>query len=301
MMLVLAAAFPATNVDARRSKPPVGTLTLPFDAPIIVVTIADTELRLRVAPDQKRVIELNPAAAQRLKLPFEGGIEDMVGRETVKGITGAAQVRLDGRTFMAQILSHERDCCRDVDGEIGITLLPYATVRLVRDHVAVDLPQRHYLIEDSDERGPETRLRIGKTDMFAAFSITRPQSVATYSAGVVLATAYGGKLAPGPATTIEAAFGVIRPIRHLHLARPANVAGFAFDSLQVRISDFGGRYDFKTDDALPDDIVVKRRISPQEAWPLVLIGRDRLDRCGELRFDIATKIMTLACAFAGKP
>jgi len=287
---------------ARKPKPPGGTLTLDMNAPIVIATIGNVDLRLRVAPDQKRLIELNPAAAKRLSLPFEGGIQDAVGRVPISAQTTGAEVRLNGRRFGAQILSHDRDCCADVDGEIGITLLPYAVVNMARAAPDGGLTEQRYLIEDSDERGPQTRLRKGKDDIFAAFSLSRQQSVGTFSAGVILASAYGGKLARGTAVPLEAAFGIMRPTRMLQFQRPANVAGFLFDQLPIRIADFGGRYDFAQDDEqLAGDIVVTRRTAPQEAWPMVLIGRDRLDRCARLRFEMATKMLTISCVAPAAP
>lgn len=296
LLILLILCAPAM-ADARRAKAPSGTLTLDMDAPFVTAEIGGQTLRLRVAPEQKRLVELNRAAADRLDLPFEKGAEAEVGRVTVPAITAGAKLRIDGREIMAQIVSHDRDCCADADGEIAMSLLPYATILMIRTGAPAGLPERHFLIEDSLERGPETRLTIGGKELFAAFSLTRSPSVATWSAAVILAGAYGGKLQAGPTAMLASAFGVERPVRTLRFDRIANVAGFGFDSLPVRIADFGGHYDFAPDaDAMPTDIVVKGRSSPQEAWPLVLIGRDRLDRCSELRFDNLAKTLTLACA-----
>jgi len=296
-------ALAATYAPARKPRPPEGTLTLDIADPLVTVTVNHVTLRLRVAPDQKRLIELNRAAADRLGLPFEGGITDQVGRETVAAIGIGGEAMINRRPFPAQIISHDRDCCQGADGEIGMTLLPYAVVRFVRAGAPPgDWPLRRFLIEDSDERGPETRLRIGSKDIFALFSLTRPQSVATWSAAVILAGAQNGQLLPGAGPGIAAAFGVLRPTRTLALARPADIAGFGFTSLPVRIADFGGHYDLPADrQALPDDIMVMKRVPTQDAWPAVLIGRDRLDRCTELRFDAIAKLLTLACEPAPAP
>ena len=78
------------------------------------------------------------------------------------------------------------------------------------------------------------------------------------------------------------------------------LAGFRFDSLRVRTAvHLGGGYQLPRDRAEPGDIVVRKRVRPQEAVPIVLIGRDRLDRCSEIMFDTVSRSLSLRCPFEG--
>ena len=300
-LLVLAQAVAA----GAAARPPAGELLLDLADPVIAVKVGRVPLRLRVALDQKRLIELNPAAVERLradppnrKFRFEPGFAALVGRETLEGIEAAAPITLNGRKMIVLVASHGRECCAGVDGEIGIGLLPYATIRWVRARAPDPGHSADFLIDDDGEHGPQTMLRVGSDSLFVQFSFGRPDSVATAAGGAILARAYGGRLteASGPAV---AAFGVARPTAMLRFSRLVTLAGFRFDQLPVRTADFAGHFAFPADEPQPGDIVVKRKVDQQAAWPMVLIGRDRLDRCTEALFDTTARKLTLRCAFDG--
>lgn len=303
--VLMAAALAAGPSPAAGPKPPppfTGELRLDMDEPVIDVMIGEVPLRLRVALDQKRLIELNPAAADRLaaappdrRFRFDAGFDALVGRETLKGIQAAAPITLNDRRSLVTVASHGRDCCAGVDGEIGIGLLPYATIRFSRPGAAPAERSADFLIDDTNEHGPQATATIGRETIFLQFSLHRRDSTATASAGAILAAAQGGRLADGGTTV--AAFGVERPISILRLDRPASIAGFRYPRIAVRTADFGGRHDFPVDPSEPRDIVVKKKVPQQEAWPVVLVARDRLDRCGEALFDGNSHILTLRCAF----
>jgi len=285
------------------APPPAGELSLDLADPVISVKIGRVPLRLRVALEQKRLIELNPDAAERLRanpphrdFSFGPGFEALVGRETLQGIEAAAPITLNGRKMVVLVASHGRDCCAGVDGEIGIGLLPYAMIRFVRAGAADPGHEADFLIDDDGERGPETMLRVGGASLFVQFSLGRSDSVATAAGGAILARAYGGRLtqASGPAI---AAFGIARPTAMLSFPRGITLAGFRFDQLAVRTADFAGHFDFPAQPAQAGDIIVKKKVDQQAAWPMVLIGRDRLDRCTEARFDSIARKLTLRCAF----
>jgi hypothetical protein len=85
----------------------------------------------------------------------------------------------------------------------------------------------------------------------------------------------------------------------LSFRRPARLAGFRFDRLPVRTADFAGKFEYPVDPDEPendDDIVVKKRMVQQRAWPVVIIGQDRLGSCGEALYDAIAKRLTLRCA-----
>ena len=305
LLLALAArAGPAAPHQPRKPPPPTGELVLDLADPVIMVRVGHVSLRLRVGLEQKRLIELNPAAVDRLRAAppdrmfrFDSGFEAQVGRETLKGIEATAAVRINGRDMLVLLSSHGRDCCAGLDGEIGIGLLPYATIRFVRPASAEPQRSADFLIDDSDERGPETAIALGDRQVSVQFAFDRPDSVATASAGAILATVYGGHLA-GEGSTV-AAFGISRPTSLLTLKRPVRLAGFRFDHLPVRTADFAGHVAFPEDPTDPGDIVVRGKTTQQAAWPVVLIGRDRMDRCSEALYDTVARRLTLRCAYDG--
>ena len=301
VLLALVAAASHAPARPRQPPPPTGELLLDMADPVIELPVGRVVLRLRVALEQKRLIELNPAAVERLnadppdrRFRFESGFEAQVGREVLPGIQAPAEVRINDRRMLVALSSHGRDCCQGVDGEIGIGLLPYARIRFVRAGTLPPTNSADFLIDDNDEHGPQTRLPTGKENVFVQFSLQRPDSVATGSAGAILARAHGGRLAEGGSTI--AAFGIERPTAMLRFQRPVPLAGFRFDHIPVRTADFGGRLAFPTDPGEPADIVVRKKVTPQSAWPVVMIGRDQLDRCAEAVFDGIARTLTLRCA-----
>ena len=304
LMLALAIlAGCATGRPAQQAGPPTGELLLDMADPVIAVKIGKVPLRLRVGLEQKKLIELNPDAAARLganppdkNFRFESGFEAQVGREILQGIEAAAPVTINRRKMIVLVASHGRDCCTGVDGEIGLGLLPYASIRFVRRGVADPGNSAVFLIDDSSEHGPQSAVQIGKNRIYLQFALGRAQSVATSSAGAILAQRYGGRL--GGRGTIIGAFGVSRPTTLLTLKRPANLAGFRFERLLVRTADFAGKYTFPSDpdDSEDNDIIVKKKVRQQDPWPVVLIGGDRLDACSEARYDTIARTLTLRCA-----
>ena len=300
MLALVALAGCATARPPKEPGPPTGELLLDMDEPVIALRIGKVPLRLRVGLEQKRLIELNPDAAERLranppykKFGFKTGFEAQVGRETLKGIEAAAPITINRRKMLVLVASHGRDCCDGVDGEIGLGLLPYATIRFVR-RAADPGHSVEFLIDDSSEHGPQTAVSVGRSRIFVQFALDRPQTVATSSAGAILAQRYGGRL--GGRGTIIGAFGVSRPTTLLTLKRPADIAGFRFERLLVRTADFAGKYAFPADPDEPDDIVVRKKTRQQDAWPVILIGRDRLDACSEARYDTIARTLSLRCA-----
>ncbi|WP_156677784.1 hypothetical protein [Sphingomonas profundi] len=295
-LLAIAAATVAAPTLSRAPPPPTGTLTLDMDAPVISIMIGSVPLRLRVDFDQRDAIELNAAAADRLGLPFERGSTDDVGRIAVPSRVATATFVLNDRTMMATLSTHG-DCCAGVDGAISPALLPYALVRLVR---AADpaRPALSFAMERDGDFGLQARQRVGREAVRVKLSLVRNETLATASAGAILAAAHGGRFAGGT-QAVPVMFGIARPARPIAFDRPPVLAGFRFDWLLVRTADFGGRRQLPQEAGGTDDIVVRRRVPRQIDWPAIVIGRDRLDRCGEIAFSPLTLTMTLRCDFAG--
>jgi hypothetical protein len=297
---LLTIALLAGPAAARKPKPPTGTILLDIADPVVEAKVAGVTLRLRVGLEAKPLIELNPDAAARLPIAFAAGFDAFVGRDVVRGTSAEAPVTIGGRPVIALLSSHGRPCCTGVDGVISPSLLPYAEVRFVRADTAPGQTVA-LAMADSDMHGLEAPVTIGQAQISVQFSLDRADSVATQAAGAILARAYGGDFEPGGAET-PAAFGLTRPSRTLRFARSFTLAGFGFDRLITRVADFGGREEIAThaaDDAPDDAISVVRPIRRQPAWPVVLIGRDRIDRCNMLSFETISHRLTLACDFSG--
>lgn len=304
VMLLLALGLSSAAFAAKPPPPFTGELQFDMDDPVLDVTIGEVPLRLRVALDQKRLIELNPDAVDRLnaqppdrRFRFEDGFDAQIGRERLQGIQAAVILRLNDRKMQVTLASHGRPCCAGVDGEIGIGLLPYANIRFVRSGRADSTHEEQmmrFTIDDDSIHGPQASVAVGGASLFVQFSLGRRESVATAAAGAILARGHGGTLTER--TPVAAPFGIERPASTLRFASPVSLAGFVFDEVAVRTADFGGSIDFPSDPAQPQDIVVSRKLPQQEAWPVVLIGRDRLDRCSEASFDGNSHVLTLRCA-----
>ncbi|MDB5682719.1 MAG: hypothetical protein JWM75_417 [Sphingomonas bacterium] len=273
-------------------------LVLDIERPEVTVAVGDVLLRLRVDLDRRNTIELNPAAARRLPLEFQGGSGVQVGRETVAERTAAALVVLDGITAPQTFSVFDRECCVGVDGAIGPDLLPYDRVRFVRGTMAARGTERRFPLVQDDERGLAVRQLTAAGEILVQFSLRYPGVLATAAAGAILARAHDGRLV-GETFQVTPALGVSRPVRTLRFARPARLAGFVLTDVPVRLADFRGGFALPQEQARPGDILVApRRARAQEAWPSLLIGREQLDRCDEIIFHRLPIEIVLRCDFA---
>lgn len=118
----------------------------------------------------------------------------------------------------------------------------------------------------------------------------------TAAAGGRLSEVWGGRW-DGAQTRVPVTFGIDRPARTIAFARSGTLAGFAFETLIVRLSDFGGADPLPSDPVDPRDIVISHHLARQHAWPAVVIASDRLSRCAELVYAAQPRTLTLHCAF----
>ncbi|MDB5685619.1 MAG: hypothetical protein JWR77_208 [Rhizorhabdus sp.] len=299
LSLMAMTSLAATGAAARKPPPPpTGEIVLDMDDPIVETRISGISYRLRVGLDQKDLVELNPEAAVRSGLAFEPGFDADVGRVTLRGIAATGELDMAGRKTPVLVSSHGRECCAGADGAISPALLPYALVRFVRKGVADRGEVRSFAMTGDDEHGLQLPVPIGGDFVYAAFALDRADSVASSSAGAILAKAHGGRMTGTSGATV-AAFGVSRPTQTMTFSHTFSLAGFNFDRLPIRIADFAGHHALPMPPAEPGDIVVKRRYPQQAAWPVISIGRDRLDRCSEIIFATHTRALALRCDFAG--
>ncbi len=291
ILLALALCTPAVAL-ARRPAPPTGTLALPLPDPVVTATVEGVSLRLRVVLDGRNVVTLNRAAVTRLPIAFEKTASADIGRERLPGIAAPATLLIAGRPVATSLWSYG-DCCDGVDGAIDAALLPYAQVRLVRDGMAGGT-ERTFTMRRDDDHGMSMRETVNGHILSIQFSLDRQETLATAASGAMLADAWGGRFVGGY-TPVLVAWGVSRPSRILAFTRPASLAGFRVAAIRTRTADFAGQGRLPTDPATPGEILVRRKVRPQYGWPVVAIGRDRLDRCGELRLDTQMLLLTLRC------
>jgi hypothetical protein len=274
-------------------------LVLDIADPVIEAKIGDTALRLRVDFDRRNTVELNPAAAAKLPLAFETGSEVLVGRVELAERNAAAPVTVGGVTTTLTLSAFDRDCCADTDGAIGPDLLPYTRVRFVRTGGVAGATERQFTLGSSSEGGLSIATPTRAGTVFVGFSLAYPSTLATAAAGAILSQAYGGRLVGGR-FDVAPAFGVLRPAQLIAFGRAVTLTGFRIAELPVRVTDFRGRHALPADAPAGGEIVVARRgPRAQAAWPSVLIGRDRLDRCAEILFQREPRTITLRCAFDG--
>jgi hypothetical protein len=296
----LAAALPIGLAGcAPHPEPPriLPELALDIADPIVEARIGEVVLRLRVDLDRRNTLELNPDAAARLKLPFQDGMGLSVGRIDLTERNVSAPVTFGGVTVPLTLSTYDRDCCTGSDGAIGPDLLPYDRVRFTRSGAADSSSERTLTLVSRAETGLSAVIPTAAGELFVGFSLGQPRTLATAAAGAMLAEANGGRFV-GQSFDVAPAFGVMRPARTIAFDRPPNIAGFRIPDVPVRIADFRGDHELPHEAERDGDIVVnQRRRRSQTAWPAVLIGRDRIDRCSEILFRRAPMALSLRCAF----
>jgi hypothetical protein len=292
-LTALVLALPS-QAEARKRPLPLGDeLRLDLTDPIVTARIGDVALRLRVDFDQRDSIELNPEAAARLPLPFEPGGDAEVGRVLLPGRMAMARLTIAGQEAEIQLATHDRTCCEGADGAIGAALMPFETIRLV-GRVAPAAQEQVFAMDYSRDGGLVIRQSTPAGAVLVQFSLRHSGAHATKSAGTILLRAYGGRLETGYSRIIGP-FGVERPVRALALKRPARLAGFVVDHLQVRTADFGGRRTFPEEGPRPGDILVRKRVKAHHDWPAILLGREYIGRCSEIVFQTISRTLSLRC------
>jgi hypothetical protein len=291
-----AALIPAALllIAAHKPPPPSGELLLDAVNPVVAVELAGVRMKLRVDLDRQDSIELNPAAAALLPVKWEDGIAIDVGRVRLQSRVALGELRIAGRDVPSQVIEHGRPCCAGADGSIGPDLLPFATVRWHRADAPPPSGTSTLPLVASAMFGLSAPAEAGKVRLH--FALGQAETVGTAAAGAALAQAWDGRWY-GDAGRVTLAFGVIRPARTIGFAHGFLLAGFRFDRLLVRISDFGGDARLPADPVDPADVVVTRHLDRQRAWPSVTLGADRLSRCAEIVYTAIPRTLTLHCAF----
>jgi len=281
---------------AHKPPPPSGDLMLDMADPVIAVEIQKIPMRLRVDLDRQDSVELNPAAAARLAVPWYKGEPLDVGRARLPNQVAGVLLKVDNRTLPTEVSQHGRDCCAGVDGVIGPDLLPFATVHWRNSSAPASTTDIVLPLDASETTGLSAASDAGRVRL--RFALDARETIATAAAGAALAHLWGGHW-NGRERRVTLVFGIARPARLMAFARPGKIAGFPLDQLLVRLSDFGGDAKLPADPAQAGEFVIAHHLERQSAWPAVTIGADRLSRCGEIVYTAVQHSLTLRCAFEG--
>jgi len=292
--LLIASALVLTG--AHKPPPPSGELVLDATDPVIAAEIQKVPMRLRVDLDRQDSIELNPAAAARLPVKWEKGEPIDVGRVPLPSRVAGVALKVGGRILPAEVSEHGRDCCQDTDGVIGPDLLPFATVRWRNASAPLPTASLVLPLDANDTTGLSAASEVGKVRL--RFALGAPDTISTAAAGARLARLWDGHWAGGEQRAMLI-FGIARPARPMRFARPGRLAGFPFDQMLVRISDFAGDEKLPADPRRAGEIEIARHLGRQPTWPAVTIGSDRLSRCAEIVYTAIPRSLTLHCAFQG--
>lgn len=282
---------------AHKPPPPSGDLILDAANPVVVVEINKVPMQLRVDLDRQDSIELNPAAAARLPVQWDHGDPMDVGRVRLANHVAGVLLTIDSRTVPAEVSQHGRDCCVGVDGVVGPDVLPFATVHWRNSQAPTPTASEFFPLQTSENTGLSAVSDAGNVQIH--FALGRPETVGTAAAGVTLAALWSGHW-DGPERRIAVVFGITRPARPMTFDRPGLFAGFSFEHLLVRLSDFAGDEKLPADPVRVGEFVIAHHLDRQSAWPAVMIGADRLSRCAEIVYTAIPRSLTLHCAFQGR-
>jgi len=261
-------------------------------------TLNGVPARIRIDPAAAGAPILTTALANRARLragPF--GFEYLIGPTRLTGKSAVTRIDFGLGPIRRRVGWTAAPYRAGADAVIGPGLIPAAAVRFELrparpgERLSV-LPLVGQGGLDSAWGERFALLAIGGSPLRVQFDPGRRRTVATASAGARIAGALGGQLA-GPAEPVEIAFGVSRPVRSLHLARPLQIGAISLRELGVRTHDFGSVRGIAEAGADPDEVVVvakgKKRVEQ------IKLGADVLDRCSSITFDKAARQVRLSC------
>ena len=272
-----------------------GERVIAADNPIIEFVIDGQTAAMEVTPDGAGSPVLSDALAQRLGL--EGSMlagVHMVGTTKVTAESNLVRIGIgEGKPkkrrafFLDTGEWHHRG-----EGYVGPSFLDddIVTYRLrapQADEREITLP----LVEHK-RAGFYTRWPIGDTYIPTFFTFARPESMASASAGAVLAQAFGARM-EGESRTMHIELGIHRPVRDLVTPDRLMLGELPLKDLVVRTQDTGSTAAIPDEDSDPNEIVVaggKAKIAP-----FLWIGTASLERCSSLSFDREAQVIRLSC------
>ncbi len=273
----------------------------------IPMTVEGVAGRLRIDPGAPGRPLLTPGYAEQVGLKGGGlmgfGVVYHVGREKVPARTEVAAVALDGgKAHKHRVIWAPRAFATGVEGAMGPGGLDEPVVRFVLRLAMAG--ERTVSIPVAPAGGlfgswlpMAGQVDVGGLPLRVRFAPYLAKSVATAGAAAQMAEALGGRLEDGTGTA-EIAFGLMRPVRGMALARSLVIGPLALPRMAVRTADIGGVNGLPTTaeavEADLDEIVVVAK--GKRAPGSMTLGADYLDRCSSIVFDKPARMIRLTCA-----
>jgi hypothetical protein len=290
LLCTLLAAAPGWG----RPATPTAGLIVPAAHPLITVEVNGHPLRLKVDLGAHGGIILNPQAAARAGLAKDRPVTMRIGPVKLRGSRASPTFALGGVRWKDEVMWFDRSYVADADGVVGPHHLPFA-------EVAFEGPgpgNRNFSVEarHSDERGVFVPMRVAGKKVAVRFSLLRPRSFATGSAGALLARQQGGRL---DRAVIQQHLGwdISRPTRRLSMEVPWRVGVFSIGDILVRLRDYRGKSVLPTAEAEagPEDILVRGQVRRQGAEHFLTVGLDQLHNCQSVTYSRLAKQLSFRC------
>ena len=309
LALALAAALAPLPVRAQAETP--RELVLPVGDNVIEVLLNGAPVRLEVTAEAFGPAVVNPALAERLALVADQRRGWRFGPVTVEGRSGRQEVDFGHARREVTVAWADAPVSSRADGMIGIHHLPYERVTLLlgepRAGEQVErLPLRRAGGGLFGNARIGTPVAAGRRELLAIFVPEfTPHNLVTAPTATFLATHFEGGFTPEPPGAVNMRFGVTRPIRPMRIARPLAIGSLAIDHFAVRYEDYGSTE--RVGEVAENDprfekgsILVSRR--RQEGRPdlLTRIGSEELAHCSRLTYDLAARVIELACLPRGE-
>lgn len=260
-------------------------------------TVAGAPARFQLLPNGSSTLVLNPDAAARYGL--RGGwiaVKVKVGPVAIAGQTAVTRYGVAGRERRRRVGWFERPIAPGFDGMLGPAALAFGVVRFqLRPEQAGERIWMLPLVEKG-YGGVGTEVKIGNQLVFVEWALAKRHNGATAAAGAVLASAYEGQFV-GRAFSDALAFGVVRPVRQMVLARPFALGPLRLGTIITRTTDYGDTSHIPDADAHadPGEITVTARGKASRALYHLEIGSEALAGCSSLTFDKPRRQILLSC------
>jgi hypothetical protein len=262
------------------------------------VEINGHRLRLRVDLSASGYILLNPGTASRIGL--NGSMvrsEAWVGPHRLRGGSNATRINVAGAELRERVAWFDRDAVEGADGVVSPEVLPYDTITFRLGPPNPNDVETQLTLFYSKSGGLALPHPVVGVRMGVDFSIFRADSIATASAGALIAAEHGSSWS-GETRAEVISFGIERPVRRMNLARPLLLGRLDLAGFLVRTSDNRGSHTLPPDTPEdPSEIVVNaQRESRQPPMRMLTVALDRLSRCSSLTYRKPGRQLVLRCA-----
>lgn len=265
---------------------------------VVPVTINGKPYRWEVEPDggAARVVNADIAKALALKPSMIGGLH-MVGPIRLKAASDSARIDYGGKVQKDRLFWFDRAASAISDGAIHPTMLPNSKVRFVLAPKTVNERETVMPLEGAGMfgvGGGYGKFAYGDIELQISFSLKRFETLMTAPVGVELAAGQGGAYSEQQRQALIR-FGVERPVRLLRFGRPLLLFDRPLTTALVRVSDFGDASTIADETAMDQDEIVVTGKARKKARYSLTLGRDFLNGCSSLTYDMKAKLIRLSC------